>query len=57
MIGSVSVAVPVNDGVASLEGVFGWLSVTLGELVSIVNVLTALVPVLPALSLCLACAV
>jgi hypothetical protein len=40
----VSLAVPVKDGVVSLEGDLGVLSVTLGAAVSTVNVTGALRP-------------
>ena len=40
----VSLAVPVNDGVVSLEGDFGWSKVTVGELVSTVKVRASLEP-------------
>src|SRR5438270_2216084 len=45
---SVSLALPVNDGVVSFDGVFGWSRVTVGEAVSIVNA-TAALPVSPRL--------
>ena len=49
-----SLAVPVKDGVVSLDGDAGCFRVTVGEAVSTVNVLTALSPVLPASSVCVA---
>jgi len=39
-----SLALPVKDGVVSFEGDFGWFKVTVGELVSTVNVAGALSP-------------
>jgi hypothetical protein len=44
-LGLPSVAVPVNDGVVTLEGVFGWFSITVGEFVSTVKVTGTLFPV------------
>ena len=40
--GVVSLAKPLNDGVVSLDGETGWSNVTVGELVSTVNVTGAL---------------
>jgi hypothetical protein len=42
--GVVSLANPVKDGVVSLEGDFGWFSVTSGDAVLTVNVTGSLVP-------------
>ena len=39
-----SLAVPAKDGVLLFDGVFGWLRVTVGELVSTVKVTGALSP-------------
>jgi len=55
--GVLSVAVPLNAGVVLLERRAGELSVTWGGAVSIVKVCAAVVPVLPAVSSCVACAV
>jgi hypothetical protein len=40
----VALAVPVKDGAVLLEGDFGWSNVTIGELVSTMNVTCALLP-------------
>jgi hypothetical protein len=53
----VSLAVPLNDGVALFEGVGGALSVTVGEAVMIVNVTGPDVLVPPSSSACSATAV
>src|SRR5438128_1517698 len=54
----VSLAVPVNDGVVSLEGDFGWANVTVGEAVSTVKVTGgSLRPVSVRMLVCVACAV
>jgi hypothetical protein len=52
-------ATPENVGVAvaTVPPAVGWVSVGAGAVVSTVNVVGALVPVLPALSLCSALAV
>ena len=56
--GVVSLAVPVNDGVVSLEGETGGSNVTAGELVSTVNVTGgSLRPVSSRRLVCAACAV
>ena len=55
---SVSPALPVNDGVVSLEGDFGWFRVTCGGAVSTVKVTVALTPAgLPSELGCVAIAV
>ena len=41
---SVSLAVPVKEGVESLEGEGGWFSVTVGDAVSTVNLMVLLTP-------------
>src|SRR5438128_11270645 len=40
----VSLAEPLNDGAVLLEGDFGWLNVTVGEVVSTMNVRGWLTP-------------
>ena len=53
----VSLAVPLKDGVVSLEGDGGWLNVTVGGAVLTVKVTSALLPTSEARFACVACAV
>ena len=55
--GVVSLALPLNAGVALAEGVSGWSSVTVGAAVSTVNVTGELTPVSEAPFVCSARAV